>query len=154
MLISDFRFFGNWCKNTWHEMSEKKFTQRRSQHTRWPCQMRRKWRSWGEDKSFTENVKVSGRKKEEEKQLLKKIQVSLILIRNLKGKTGKDSWVQVMATQAGSAWNKFYNEFTVLLGSLPRKQSWVVWIPMSTKLSGWHTWLPRKQVKNNLFECQ
>ena len=29
------------------------------------------------------------------------------LMRNLSGKRGKDSWVQVMATQAGSAWKHF-----------------------------------------------
>ena len=29
---------------------------------------------------------------------------NMIIIRNLRGKTGKDAWVQVMATHAGSAW--------------------------------------------------
>ena len=73
----------------------------------------------------------------------------MILIRNLRGKTGKDSWVQVMATQAGSAWIfflKWIHSLTLFaakkteLGSLNPNVYKIIWMAYL--------------VKNNLLECQ
>ena len=50
---------------TWQQMADERiFTQRRSQHTRWHSQLMRKWHSWGEDKTFTEKMKVSEKKRQ------------------------------------------------------------------------------------------
>ena len=129
-MIQTFRY-------TWHQKADKRiFTQRRSQHTQWHCQLMRRWRNWGEDKIFTElsgkrqrvHWKVSEKHKgfsEKDNIFCSQVKLfllensfvwlfNIILIRNLSGKRGNDSWVQVMAMHTGSAWKLENSQFDLL----------------------------------------